>query len=551
VCDRTHSFATLQQAFVKVPPRSRSLCKEEEGMAVTPTMQDEVAFISGIASNGTLAKQSFYGWNRNTPATYSSQWTQARKWGGSAAGTSGGTVTYYFDPASHWSATEQKWFAAGLALWSAVANIKFVQTTNAAQAKITFRRSNDGGSYTYALYTGTHGAGVTGGSVLGTEVNASVNIDTTGTSFGPITGLASQGGFTIENLLHEEGHALGLGHAGPYDGGINTMTQQYSAYDNKMYSVMSYIDPSTKSQYSSQAPVQGVNWGGRQPTTLMPLDILAVQRLYGAATSTPLDGGEVFGFHTNITGTLRPFFDFTQNTKPVVTLWDKGSNNTLDLSGFSGTASVNLNPGTYSSAAGLTKNIAIAYDTKINKLICTSGGTSVTCNNYGDTVIGGAGADVIRGGAGNDHLSGGGGNDTFYASAGTDTIDGGTGSDMLIVSGRSSAYSLTKTGNGAATLSGSGIKDTLSSIEVVKFTDKTLSLTSTLASAGILDDTLSTPIGWDPSNQPVAQPLPVSVSEIALNDPLARSTSAPLANASPLLRQGLIESPTMWQAATG
>jgi Ca2+-binding RTX toxin-like protein len=274
----------------------------------------------------------------------------------------------------------------------------------------------------------------------------------------------------------------------------------------------------------------------------MPLDILAVQRLYGVATSTPLDGGQVFGFHTNITGALSPFFDFTQNTKPVVTLWDKGSNNTLDLSGFSGTASVNLNPGTFSSAAGMSKNIAIAYDTKINKLVCTSGGTTVTCNNYGDTVIGGAGSDVIRGGTGND---------TFYASAGNDTLSGGAGTDTLVVSGRSSAYKLSTASNGTTTLTGNGLHDTLSSIEVIKFTDKTLSLTNMMASAGTLNDTYPTQIGWDPASAPVAQPSPVSSSEIALNDPLTLPVSAPLANASPLLRPGLIESQSTWHAAAG
>jgi hypothetical protein len=522
--------------------------EEEEGMAVTPTMQDEVAFLSSVASNGNLAKNSYYGWNLNTPATYSSSWTTARKWGGTTAGSAGGTVAYYFDPASHWSATEQKWFAAGLALWSAVANIKFVQTTDATKAKISFRRSNDGGSYTYAMYMPTLNAGKTGGKVLDTVYRGAVNIDTTGTSFGPITGLASQGGFTIENLLHEEGHALGLGHAGPYNGGVNTMTQQYSAYDTKLYSVMSYIDPNTTSKYSSQAPIKGVNWGGHQPTTWMPLDILAIQRLYGVATTTPLDGGEVFGFHTNITGALRPFFDFTQNTKPVVTLWDKGSNNTLDLSGFSGSAAINLNPGTYSSAAGMTKNIAIAYDTKINKLVCTSGGTSVTCNNYGDTVIGGAGADTIRGGTGNDNLSGGSGNDIFYASSGTDLINGGSGTDTLIVSGKASSYSVTKRASGAATLTGSGINDTLSSIEVIKFADRSLSLTSTPSVTGTIDDTFAAQIGWDPAPPQLS---PVSSTKIALEDPLAMSIAAPLANASPLFRPGLTESRTPWQAATG
>lgn len=516
-------------------------------MAGTPTIQDEVAFISSVGSNGALANTSFYSWNKNSPATYSSKWTTARKWGGTAAGTSGGTVAYYFDPKSNWTATEQKWLAAGLALWSAVANIKFVQTSNSSQAKISFKRTNDGGSYTYAIYSPTLNAGVTGGKVLGTVTRGSVNIDTTGTTFGPISGLDSQGGFTIENLLHEEGHALGLGHAGPYDGAVNTMTQQYSPYDTKMYSVMSYIDPGTYAKFSSQAPVKGVNWAGRQPTTWMPLDILAIQRLYGVATSTPLDGGEVFGFHTNITGSLKPFFDFTQNKTPVITLWDKGTGNTLDLSGFTGKASVNLNPGTYSSAAGLTKNIAIAYDTQINTLVCTAGGTSVVCNNYGDTVKGGAGADTITGGSGNDTLSGGGGNDTFYISKGKDTLNGGSGTDTLVLSGRSSNYKVVKSGNGALSITATGITTVLNAIEILKFDDKTQSL---IATAGATLDTTTAKIGWDPVPTPVTT---TQAAPTAFGDPLSNlSARSPLlTNMGAFPLQRLNQPLSMWQASTG
>ena len=38
-----------------------------------------------------------------------------------------------------------------------------------------------------------------------------------------------------------------------------------------------------------------------RPVTPMMLDILAAQRMYGPATSGPLaDGGQIFGFHSNI-----------------------------------------------------------------------------------------------------------------------------------------------------------------------------------------------------------------------------------------------------------
>src|SRR5262245_35489873 len=115
----------------------------------------------------------------------------------------------------------------------------------------------------------------------------------------------------------------------------------------------------------------------------MIVDILAAQRLYGAATSSPLaSGGVVFGFNSNLTGSLGLFFDFTRNTHPVVTLWAGGSNNTLDVSGWSTPATINLNPGTFSSANGEINNIAIAADTVIENALGGSGGRCSIAPSY-------------------------------------------------------------------------------------------------------------------------------------------------------------------------
>ena len=40
-------------------------------------------------------------------------------------------------------------------------------------------------------------------------------------------------------------------------------------------------------------------------------------------------------------------------SKPVITLWTNGTNNTFDVSGFSDAATINLTPGTFSSVGGL------------------------------------------------------------------------------------------------------------------------------------------------------------------------------------------------------
>jgi serralysin len=251
-------------------------------------------------------------------------------------------------------------------------------------------------------------------------------------------------------LLHEIGHILGLGHAGPYDGGnINTMTQQLGPYDAEQWTLMSYIRPEYVAQYSGQYAPAGTSWPNLWSTTWMPLDILAIQRLYGKPVSTPLSGGQTFGFNCNITDPIGSVFDFTKNTKPIITIWDAGKNNTLDLSGFSSAETVNLNPGAFSSVAGLTNNLAIAFDTEINTLICGSGDSTVICNDYGDTV---------RGGAGND------------------TLKGGSNVDTAVVAGNRSAYTVTQTATGVFQVVGPDGTDTLTSIEYLKFDDQTMHL---------------------------------------------------------------------------
>lgn len=66
--------------------------------------QDElnvVAFEDGLNANGAVPADSFATWNTDNPATYTPGRGSAFKWGGGVAGTTGGTVRYYFDPGSN------------------------------------------------------------------------------------------------------------------------------------------------------------------------------------------------------------------------------------------------------------------------------------------------------------------------------------------------------------------------------------------------------------------------------------------------------------------
>lgn len=384
-----------------------------------PSMDDEVTFISGVTDTGTVANISFDTWNGNNPAMYTAA-PSLGKWGGGAAGDAGGTVRYFFNPASNWTATEKSALAAGLQLWSDEANIQFRPAATRAQAQLIFDRGNDQSAYEYASTSST---AVAGSSTIPRNIVAHISIDTSVPGFGPIgASFISYGGYPWGTLVHEEGHALGLGHAGPYNGNVRPMTQQYSAYDSRIWSIMSYIDPGQTAKYSAQYPVDA-SWGKFVPETPMPLDILAAQRLYGAPVHTALSGGQIFGFHCNISDAAKPFFDFNVNQDPVVTLYDTGGNNRLDLSGFSTASQVDLHAGAYSSCAGLTNNIAIAFDTQIDTAVGGTGNDVFLANDDGDRLLGENGADHLTGGAGRDILNGG---------AGRDVLNGGTGADRFV-----------------------------------------------------------------------------------------------------------------------
>jgi Ca2+-binding RTX toxin-like protein len=458
---------------------------------MTTTYANEVAFIAGVNAQGILPLDAFWAWNSDTPATYTGGYTNSMKWGADTARTAGGTVYYYFNPSSNWNATEKTQLADGLALWSDVANITFAQTTNASQAGIEFTRGTDGSADTTptSIKNEPSTAGETGGKIFLTFAKAVISIDTTtpNTGFGPIDGnFTTEGGYPTMTFLHEEGHALGLGHAGPYNGNVNAASQQFSAYDTRLYSIMSYIEPQdTSAKYYSQYAVKGTQWNDNDPTGLMEADLAAITSIYGVAVHTPLSGGQMFGFECNVAGPSEEFFDFTKNVNPILTLWDKGTNNWLNLDGYSTSSNVNLNAGTFSSFDGMVNNLCIANAVKIDNFIGGTGSDTVLGNADANKIYGGAGDDNINGGAGNDILTGGPGNDILNGGTGTDTasyadatgpvtvslaitsaqnVGGGDGTDTLIsienLTG--SSYNDTLTGNsGANVLNGGAGADTM------------------------------------------------------------------------------------------
>ncbi|MGH6854453.1 MAG: M10 family metallopeptidase, partial [Aestuariivirga sp.] len=338
---------------------------------------------------------------------------------------SGSTISYGFPasaPSWSFSTGEGPGFSAltaaqkdaarlAIKLWDDLIAPDFVETTS--PANVTFQNTTTNIGYAHAYYPG-------GGSASG-SVWFNRTYDASWGTNDLVTPQVGQWGF--QTYMHELGHALGLAHPGNYNGGNPTyQNDALYAQDSIMYTVMSYFNASNT---GADWRASDGNWYYAQ--TPMLHDILAIQALYGAEMNTRA-GDTRYGFNSNTGVTV---FDFTQNAHPILTIWDGGGNDWLDLSGFATASRIDLNPGTFSDCDGMTMNVAIAYACDIENAAGGSASDSITGNALANILQGNAGNDTLNGGAGDDRLEGGTGNDVLRGGAGADILLGGDGDDIF------------------------------------------------------------------------------------------------------------------------
>ena len=258
------------------------------------------------------------------------------------------------------------------------------------------------------------------------------------------------GGYAFQTYMHEIGHALGLGHAGFYNGSAEFPLDASYANDSWQSSVMSYFD---------QGEVPGLDADFARIATLMPGDIRAIQSLYGNRVDSR-DGDTIYGVDSNAGGYLGQLLrqvtgsqnrdGSTYNGGPIaVTLFDSGGTDLIDVSLFSGDQRINLKEEESSDVLGLRGSLLIAANTRIenatagrghdtiignrfdNRLEGNAGDDLITGGRGNDTLLGGRGADALEGGHGNDALYGGNGDDGLFGDHGVDRLEGGQGNDML------------------------------------------------------------------------------------------------------------------------
>lgn len=249
-------------------------------------------------------------------------------------------------------------------------------------------------------------------------------------------------------FLHETLHALGLKH--PFDG-----AQQLAAEDNFMgNTVMSY------------SAIAGAPYGAlsRYPVTPMPLDIAALQDLYGASSHN--EGDTVY----DLSG-----IDFQSGFSA---LWDGGGIDRLDASQLAHSVQLDLRQGQRSDVgaqvqafgyqpAGLDFDVSrLDYD---HTLALCADIENATGSQFGDLLIGNDLDNVLDGGAGDD---------LFVVAAGRKKIIGGAGRDTVEFAGERSAYSIEQTGSTVTVTHRSDARHVVevAGVEQLKFYDTALAM---------------------------------------------------------------------------
>ncbi|WP_431282570.1 M10 family metallopeptidase C-terminal domain-containing protein [Humitalea sp. 24SJ18S-53] len=254
------------------------------------------------------------------------------------------------------------------------------------------------------------------------------------------------GGYGFMTYIHEIGHSIGLSHPGSYNAGpgvsITYGANAEYAQDTLRYTVMSYFNAS---EDGSGTDHYGSDNLLKYAQTPMVHDVMAIQAIYGASTTTRA-GDTNYGFN-NTSG--RDVFNFSINTNPIVTIFDSGGNDTLDLSAYTRGNRIDLAPGAYSDVGGfMTNNLGIAFSTLI------------------ENANGGSASDTIIGNYANNWLRGNGGNDTIIGNGGFDTA---------IFNGFMRNYTITELSANASSLrsrvSGSDGTDSLFGIHRLQFAD--------------------------------------------------------------------------------
>ena len=223
-------------------------------------------------------------------------------WGGRRRAydvTSGGELTANITGLTEKGQQLARW---ALEAWSNVTGIKF-EFVDDDSAHISFDDNRPGGNA---------GSSVIDGVIASSHVNVDVRWITNNLALG-----------SYDAFLHEIGHALGLGHPGPYPGEGHTAYGLSNIFliDSDQATLMSYFTNQENTYIYANKAIY---------VTPMIADIIAIQNLYGVPNDINA-GDTIYGYHSNVGGFLEQFFaQWTGEDNPFFNI-TPGRNSTIDF----------------------------------------------------------------------------------------------------------------------------------------------------------------------------------------------------------------------------